>query len=239
MVRWIITLAMLGACFILAEWLPFSPYFRNMDTMVHEFGHAAVTLLLSGEVHYIRLYENHSGVTLSAVESGWRLIPVALAGYPAASLFSVLLFALHRHRQERLGLAILTGIAAVTLALFIDNDYGQRWLLGFAALNAVAFLMPIRFVRVGYFLFLAFLSLAESVAGAATVAVLSVVSPADSGDAANLARVTGIPAVVWGVVFLLFALYCARQAIGHFIAPARKAASWPGRGKRHGYSSRA
>lgn len=231
--RWIITLAMLAVCFVLAEWLPFSPYFRNMDTMVHEFGHAAATLLLSGKVQYIHLYENHSGVTLSAVQGGWRLIPVALSGYAAASLFSVLLFALHRHHRERFGLAIVTGIAAVTLALFIDNDYGQRWLLGFIALNVVAFLLPIRFIRVGYFLLLAFLSLAESVSGAVTVAILSYMSPAEAGDAANLARVTGIPAAVWGSVFLIFALYCARHAIGHFFAPTRKGPTFAGRGRGH------
>lgn len=237
--RWIVTLAMLAGCFVLTEWLPFSPYFRNMDTMVHEFGHAAATLLVSGEVQYIHLYEDHSGVTLSAVERGWRLIPVALAGYMAASLFTVLLFELHRRRQHRLGLAIVTVIALVCLLLFVRNAYGAQWLLGFIVLNTVAFLLPFGFARVGYFLLLAFLSLVESVFGAVTIAVLSWTSPGSAGDAANLAGATGLPAIMWGALFLVFALLCAKRAIGAFLAPAGRASAWSRPSKRRGYTPRA
>src|SRR5690606_4211773 len=106
--RRIITLALFAGCFVLTEWLPFSHYFRMMDTMIHEFGHAAATLLLSGQVQFIHLYEDHSGVTLSALQGGWRFIPVALSGYMTASLFSVILFVLHRHQQYRLGLLMVT-----------------------------------------------------------------------------------------------------------------------------------
>ncbi len=220
--RWIVTLALLVGCFVLTEWLPFSPYFRNMDTMIHEFGHAAATLLLSGQVQYIHLYEDHSGVTLSAVESGWRVIPVSLFGYVTSSLFAVLLFALHRHRMHRLGLAILAIVALVCLLLFVRNDFGTQWLLGFIGITAVAFVIPIGFVRVAYYLLLAFLSLVESVVGAVTILILSVTSPGGAGDAANLASATGVPAVLWGVFFVLFALWCAKRAIGHFLPQAKK-----------------
>ncbi|HZG56918.1 M50 family metallopeptidase [Paenibacillus sp.] len=233
--RWIVTLTLLAGCFVLTEWLPFSPYFRNMDTMVHEFGHAAATLLLSGHVQYIHLYEDHSGVTLSAVQSGWRLIPVALSGYIAASLFAVLLFALHRHKQHRLGLAIVTAIAAVSLLLFVRNAYGAQWLLGFICLNAVAFVLPIAIVRTGYYLLLAFLSLVESVVGAVTILILAWTTPDAAGDAANLANATGVPAQLWGLLFVGFALLCAKKAIGHFLAPPKKKPSWPA--KKRGLSS--
>jgi len=223
--RWIVTLALLVGCFALTEWLPFSPFFRNMDTMIHEFGHAAATLLLSGQVQYIHLYEDHSGVTLSAVQSGWRIIPVAMSGYMTASLFAVLLFALHRHKQHRLGLAIVTAVALVCLLLFVRNDFGAQWLLGFIGINAVAFIMPIGIVRTAYYLLLAFLSLVDSVVGAVTITVLAVTSPTAAGDAANLANATGVPAVIWGILFLLFALWCAKRAIGHFLPP--KKTLWP------------
>jgi hypothetical protein len=223
--RWIVTLALLVGCFVLTEWLPFSPFFRNMDTMLHEFGHAATTLLLSGQVQYIHLYEDHSGVTLSAVQSGWRLIPVAMSGYIAASLSAVMLFALHRYQQHRLGLAVITSIALISLILFVRNEFGAQWLLGFIGLNAIAFLLPIGFLRVAYYLLLAFLTLVESVVGAITITVLSVTDPGGAGDATNLANVTGVPAVVWSSVFLLFALWCAKRAIGYFL-PAKKKTFW-------------
>ncbi|MCI3926966.1 M50 family metallopeptidase [Paenibacillus sp. TRM 82003] len=230
--RWIVTLALLVGCFALTEWLPFSPFFRNMDTMIHEFGHAGMTLLLSGQVQYIHLYEDHSGVTLSAVQTGWRLIPVALAGYTTSSLAAVALFALHRYGQHRLGLALVTAVAVASLILFVRNDFGAQWLLGFIGLNLVAMVLPIRFVRVGYYLLLAFLALVESVAGAVTITVLAWSAPAQAGDAANLAGVTGIPAIVWGLFFLVFALWCAKRAIGHFL-PAKKKTLW--NTKRSGY----
>lgn len=220
--RWIATFALLVGCFALTEWLPFSPYFRNMDTMIHEFGHAAMTLLLSGQVQYIHLYEDHSGVTLSAVQSGWRLIPVALAGYMTASLSAVGLFALHRLGQHRVGLMLVTAVAAVSLVLFVRNDFGAQWLLGFIALNLIAIVLPIGFLRIGYYLLLAFLTLVESVAGAVTIAVMSWTTPAQAGDAANLAAFTGIPAFLWGLFFLLFALGCAKRAIGYFLPPRKK-----------------
>lgn len=220
--RWIITLSLLVGCFVLTEWLPFSPYFRNMDTMIHEFGHAVTTLLVSGEVQYIHLYEDHSGVTLSAVQSGWRLIPVAMSGYMTASLFALILFALHRHQQYRLGLALVTGVALISLILFVRNDFGAQWLLGFIGINAVAFVLPISFIRTAYYLLLAFLSLVESVAGAITITVLAVTTPGGAGDSANLANVTGIPAIIWSLFFLVFALWCAKRAIGYFLPPPKK-----------------
>jgi len=219
--RWIVTLALLAGCFVLAEWLPFSPYFRNMDTMVHEFGHALATLLLSGEVRYIHLYEDHSGVTLSAVQSGWRFIPIALAGYTFASIFALLLFKLHSRSKYRLGLILVTIIAIVSLILFVRNDFGARWLAGFIILNVAVILQPIEFLRKLYFMFLAFLALVESVVGSVTVAMLSWTAPGEAGDAANLANATHVPAFLWGIFFLLFAMWCARGCVGTLI-PKKK-----------------
>ncbi len=233
MSRWILTLSLLAGSFVLTEWLPFSPYLRYMDTMIHEFGHAAATLLLSGQVMYIHLYEDHSGITLSAVQSGWRVIPIALSGYMIASLFAALLFRLHKHGQHRLGLFLITAIASASLILFVRNEFGVQWLLGFLALNTVAFLVPIGFLRVGYYLLLAFLTLVESVMGAVTITVAAWTQPAQAGDAANLAAATGIPAIAWGLLFLVFALACAKRAIGHFVPP-RKRGIW---GPKSGYYS--
>ncbi|WP_199621533.1 M50 family metallopeptidase [Paenibacillus alkalitolerans] len=215
--RWIITLAFLVGSFALTQWLPFSEYFRNIDTMIHEFGHAAATLFLSGQVMYIHLYEDHSGVTSSAIRHGWQLIPIGLAGYVAASLFTVLLFYLHRRGYYRLGLLLVTAVAVASLILFVRNDYGAQWLLGFIGLNAIAILIPIGFARTIYYLLIAFLTLVESVLSAFTVLLLSWNNPPAAGDAANLAGVTSIPAVVWGAFFFIFSLWSAKKAIGYFL----------------------
>ncbi|WP_274361642.1 M50 family metallopeptidase [Paenibacillus thermotolerans] len=220
--RWIVTLAFLVGSFALTQWLPFSSYFKNVDTMIHEFGHAAATLVLSGDVMYIHLYEDHSGVTQSAVQEGWQVIPVALSGYIAASFFTVLLFYLHHKSRYRTGLFIVTAVAAASLLLFVRNDYGAQWLLGFLGLNAVAFLLPIGPVRTAYYLLIAFLTLVESVLSALTVMLLSWNDAKAAGDAANLAGATGVPAIVWGVLFFLIAMWSAKKAIGFFVPSSKK-----------------
>jgi branched-subunit amino acid transport protein AzlD len=214
--KWLLTILFLALSTILTRWLPFSEFFRNLDTMIHEFGHAVVTLLLSGEVLYIHLFANHSGVTLSAVSQGWRLIPVSLAGYTTASLFAWYLFYTYRHGNQKQGLAVVTAIGAACLIFFVRNQYGIMWVAGFVVLNLLAMTFGGKSLRNLYFLFIAFLTLEESVLGAVSLAVAGLVTPEQAGDATNLARFTGVPAVVWGVLFAIFALYCAKNALQLF-----------------------
>lgn len=68
--KWLKTLLFLAGSALLTRFIPFSSLFRNLDTMFHEFGHALVTLLLSGSVLRIELYPDHSGVTYSAIAAG-------------------------------------------------------------------------------------------------------------------------------------------------------------------------
>lgn len=218
--KWLKTLLFLAGSALLTRLIPFSALFRNLDTMVHEFGHALVTLLLSGRVLRIELYADHSGVTYSAIGAGAKAVLVSLGGYPLASLFSLLLFYLYRKGRVKWGLMLTTGIALVMLVLYVRGGFGMIWLSGFIALNlAMMFLWP-KFSKY-YYLFLAFLTLEESVAGAIILLSAAVLSPSRAGDAANLARLTPLPAVVWALLFVLFALLCAKWALGLFFKGER------------------
>ena len=84
--KWLKTILFLVASVFLTRFIPFSSLFRNLDTMIHEFGHALMTLLLSGKVLRIELYADHSGVTYSSMLTPGRSILVSLAGYVTASL---------------------------------------------------------------------------------------------------------------------------------------------------------
>lgn len=224
--KWLKTLLFLAGSVLLTRIIPFSGLFRNLDTMIHEFGHALVTLLLSGHVLRIELYADHSGVTYSAIGAGAKAILVSLAGYPLASLFSLLLFYLYRKNLVKWGLLLATGIALVMLALYVRGGFGVIWLTGFIALNlAMVFLWP----KVGkyYYLFLAFLTLEESVTGTIFLVTTAALSPSRAGDAANLARMTPMPAIFWALLFVLFALLCANWALGLFFKGER--ARRPGR----------
>lgn len=216
MSRWFVTILFLVGSAILTNWIPFSSFFRNVDTMVHELGHAVTTLLLSGEVLYIQLYANHSGVTYSFIERGWRTIPLGLSGYMTASLFAVFLFQMYAKGKLTVGFIAMSLLAVISLAFFVNNGFGVMWLIGFIVVNGIAMFLPFPSIRNFYYLLVAFICLEESVMGPINLLILSLTgNPA--GDATGLSRSTSIPAFVWAIIFLLFALLCARKAIAAFI----------------------
>lgn len=221
MSRWIVTIMFLVGSAILTHWIPYSSFFRNVDTMVHELGHAVVTMLLSGKVLYIQLYENHSGVTYSYIESGWKTIPLGLSGYITASLFAVFLFHWYGKGKLKVGYVAMMLLAVVSLAFFVNNSFGVMWLIGFIIVNGIAMFVPIDFIRKYYYLLVAFICLEESVMGPIYLIVMSLTTPGQAGDAAGLSRSTHVPAIVWSILFLIVALICARKAIYSFIGNRR------------------
>ncbi|MCC2686745.1 MAG: hypothetical protein K0R75_3644 [Paenibacillaceae bacterium] len=118
--RWMQTILILIGSAILTHAIPFSSFFRNLDTMIHEFGHALVTLLLSGQVLRMELHADHSGVTYSSMTSTWSAVPIALAGYISSALFAMLMFYLRSKRQQRLGLKLITAQFLLFAACFPD-----------------------------------------------------------------------------------------------------------------------
>ncbi|GAA3403297.1 M50 family metallopeptidase [Paenibacillus hodogayensis] len=229
MSRWVTTILFLVGSAILTHWIPFSSFFRNVDTMVHELGHAVVTLLLSGKVLYIQLYANHSGVTYSYIERGWKTIPLGLSGYMTASLFALFLFRMYAQSKLIVGYAAMTLLALVSLIFFVNNGFGVMWLIGFIVVNGIAMFVKIPFIHKYYYLLVAFICLEESVMGPITLGVMSITNPGQAGDAAGLARSTWIPAIVWSLLFLVVALWCAKHAIYAFIGKARSSRSSPSR----------
>ncbi|GIP40255.1 hypothetical protein J31TS4_35350 [Paenibacillus sp. J31TS4] len=225
--KWMMTILFLIVSAFLTRVLPFSDYFRNVDTMIHEFGHAVVTLLLSGKVYSISLFSDHSGVTQSAITRGWALIPVGLAGYMTASLTAWLLFRLDAKGREGMGMKAVLLVAIVSLLLFVRNQFGVLWLLGFIVLTALILLFAGRTVGRIYYLIVAFLTLEESVMGPFSLVLYALENPAQAGDATLLAIHSPLPAVVWALLLTLFALWCATKALAAFLASSK---SRPGRG---------
>jgi hypothetical protein len=197
---------------LLTRLLPFSAFFRNVYTLVHEMAHAVATLLLSGSVLYIELYADQSGVTHSMIQPGWRSILISLAGYTGAALFAWLLFRLQAGRREKTGLVIVAAIAVIGLLLFVRNGYGVLWCAGFAGVTLLIGLLAPGWLRLFYASLVAFICLVESLISSIMILVMAILDPAAAGDAANLSRATFIPAAVWGAFFAVFALWCAKNA---------------------------
>lgn len=225
--KWLLTLLYLAVSVFLTRLIPFSSFFRGLDTMIHEFCHALVALLLSGRVLGIELHADHSGVTYTLLGSTWSSLPVSMAGYIGASLFSMLLFMLYVRRAEKLGLALTLAVAAIMLILFVHGGYGMSWLAIFIALTAVMLFVDSR-LRSFYYLLLAFLSLEESALGPITLALAALSRPSAAGDASNLADATGVPAILWALLFVLVALACATRSLQLFIRGKKEERSYGG-----------
>jgi hypothetical protein len=221
--NWVKTILFLIGSAVLTHWIP-SSFFRNLDTMVHEFGHAVATLALSGKVMYIELYRDNSGVTYSSMTKSWAVIPVSLAGYMTASLFAWFLFSAYARGKQKLGLQVMTALSALSLVLFVRNSFGVSFLLGFILMTVLALALAPKWLRDFYYLLLAFLCLEESVFGPGSL-IVYVLQNRSAGDASNLANHTGIPAIVWAIGFTLFALWCAKQAVGAFLGRSKRARS--------------
>ncbi|WP_010272953.1 M50 family metallopeptidase [Paenibacillus senegalensis] len=214
--RWIITIVFLVICAFFTRMIPYTSFFRNFNTMIHEFGHAITTLVLSGRVLNIELYADHSGVTRSAVAESWKLIPIGLSGYLIASLFAWFLFAMDYKNKQKLGLVVMTTIAAISLVFFVRNEFGIWWLIGFIVLNVIMIMFARgNFERI-YYLIIAFLTLEESVFSAFSLVIYAYNDPAHAGDAALLREATGLPAMLWALVFTVFALWCAMKGLSLF-----------------------
>ncbi|MEI7027831.1 M50 family metallopeptidase [Paenibacillus sp. y28] len=238
--KWLLTILFLFASSVLTRWLPFSSFFRNVDTLIHEFGHAVVTLLFSGEVQYIELFADHSGVTMSMIRRGWAQLGVGLAGYTTAALFTVLWFYLYAKGRQRQGLMLLLVISVVSLALFVRNGFGMLWLGGFIGLTLLVLIIPWRPVTNVFYLFIAFLSLEESVFGPVTLVMASLQRPGSAGDASMLAEATGVPPLIWSGVFAVFSLWCATKSLSYFFRrkPARRTGAEGMNAAPSGYSTR-
>ncbi|MHA0858397.1 M50 family metallopeptidase [Paenibacillus sp. CMAA1364] len=213
--KWIKTFFYLVLAAVLTRLVPFSSWFRIIDTMVHELGHAVATLLLSGRVLSIELNPDHSGTTYAVLASGWGPIAVSIAGYLSASIFSVLMFYGYAHRRQGEGLILITAIALIMILLFVRNSYGIWWLSIFIVVSLLFYFLGTG-IRNTYYLLLAFLSLEESVMGPISLLLYAINKPSRAGDAASLANQTILPAWIWSLLFLVFALCCAKVSLSLF-----------------------
>lgn len=201
---------------ILTRLIPFSEFFRNVDTLIHELFHAVTALLLSGEVMFIHLYADQSGLAYTSYSSVWKGALISLAGYAGSSLFAVLLFGLHARKREKAGLILMAFVAVLALALFVRNGYGMAWCAGFAMLTVAILAYNRPWLSRIYYLLIAFICLVESVISSLILLAIAAQNPGAAGDAANLSRFTDVPALFWAGFFVVFSLVCARLSIQIF-----------------------
>ncbi len=191
-------------------------FFRSTNTLIHESGHAIITLLTSGTVVSIDLNSDTSGAATTQSRYWLFKVLIALAGYFFASATAYLLFYLISKAQFTWVFYIFFSFAIVNLLFWVRNGYGIFWLLIFSGILGWVFYYRLPDYLFACAVFFSSLVLFESIFSAATVCWISMNEPSNAGDASNLRDFTYIPAPIWGMLFLAQALYFGYLTVSLF-----------------------
>jgi hypothetical protein len=191
-------------------------YFRSVNTMIHEAGHAFMTLLVSGEVIAVNLFADTSGNTITKAKNKFLQVLIAISGYPASAICGVIFLFLLSKGYELHILFVLVCLTLLLMVLSIRNAYGLFWAGTFTIINLLLLyfnnLMWI-YVAAAFFSLIIFV---DSVFSSVILFVITIKTPKKSGDAGNLEKFTRIPAIVWSVMLLAFSGYLAYYSISHY-----------------------
>jgi hypothetical protein len=196
-----------GLAFVLTQIPIIGDYFRIINTVIHESGHAFIALL-GGNVESISLYMNADGVT-HGTKSIWIIDFITCAeGYTIASLNAYVSFWLIKKKKHILFIDMLLGIIVVNFILWVRNPYGLFWLASFGILFLALLIKVSKKAVRNLVLLIASVLLVESVSTAYDIFIISMIQPHEAGDATNLSQLTPfIPAQGWGIFFFGQAIF--------------------------------
>lgn len=180
--------------------------FRLLNTFVHELSHGLAALLTGGRFERFVVHPNREG--LAHIRGGNRFLVVS-AGYLGPALFGGGLILLSATTLAVTSILIGLGAAlAVACLVFVRNLFGfAAGLMLAVSLGAAGWYLS---EQAAAFLF-ALLAMQMPLAAANSLVDLLRISAGpvrrdQLSDAQVLARDTGIPAVVWALLWLLFAV---------------------------------
>ena len=177
-------------------------FLRIVNTLIHESGHAFVALLSSGEVYEVQLFSDRSGTATTKTQGKFKRFLVAIAGYPFGSAFAWLMFYFISINKIDVVLYVLACVAMVNLALMVRNTFGIFWLIAFIALLLILVLFGNEPVKYYFTVWLAGIMLFEAFYSAIELLIIASKKTKAAGDAYNLQLFTGIPALIWAVLFV-------------------------------------
>jgi len=187
--------------------------------MIHEAGHAFMTLLVSGEVIAVNLFADTSGNTVTKAKNKFLQVLIALSGYPASALSGLLFLFLLSKGYHLYILFALVSLTLLLMVLSIRNSYGMFWAGTFTLIN----LLLIYFNNANWIYlastFFSLIILVDSVLSSFVLLAISIKTPKKAGDASNLEKFTRIPAVAWSVLLLAFSGYLAYLSIIYYFPP--------------------
>lgn len=235
---------LLAAGLSIALWfIPFANVlsypFRIFVTFIHEGGHALAALVTGNSVQSLSVAMNASGETYTTQGGMLSQMLVSSAGYLGAMAFGSLLLVLIRKalaaRIVLAGSALLILILTTVFGLLKPMVSGSWSSLSgipftfFAGIAlAVGLVAVARFASAGVATFVLSLLAVQCVLNALldlkTVFFLSSpLGPTVATDAGNMANATGIPAVIWTIIWIVAAFGILMVALRLYVAARDRA----------------
>jgi len=176
-------------------------WFNLINTAIHELGHALMALILEGSVKKIELFNDASGVTTTSTKTKFGGFLVALIGYPFSSLVSYFIFYLLSFGYDKGFIIAISILFIFMLLLWIRNIYGAIWMIAFCTLNGyLIYLNNEKYIQIAALLYAVFIAV-DALFSALIVLFLSIKQKDSAGDATLLKKITGVPALIWGLLF--------------------------------------
>ncbi len=218
------TLLFAAAISVLLWFIPFAEVlaypFRIFVTFIHEGGHAIAALLTGNSVQSLSVATNASGETYTTQGGLISQVFISSAGYLGSMAFGALLLVLIRKavaaRIVLLASAALVFVLTIIYGLFKPLFSGLSWsgipftiLAGAVITVGLVLIAKFASARVASFFvsFLAVQCVLNALFDLKTVFFLSSpFAPSVPTDAVNMANATGIPAIMWAVLWIGLAL---------------------------------
>lgn len=191
-------------------------FFRTVNTLLHESGHAIAAIVTSGEVIKIEYRKDTSGLAQTKTNGRFSAFLTSLAGYPFAAFASAGILALAISGQHKMVVFILLSVILLNLMLFVRNAFGIIWLVIFSALLITLLLYANDTVLQLVVWFVCMIAFTETIVSTAVITLLGFTNPKKSGDMANMQKTTGIPAPFWALVNLLIVVAVLYYTVVHY-----------------------
>lgn len=234
------TLLLVAATLSVLLWfVPFAEIltfpFRLFVTFIHEGGHALAALFTGNSVESLSVATNASGETYTTQGGVVSQMLIASAGYVGSMVYGALLLVMIRKsiaaRLVLIGSAALVLILTTVFGLYKPLVSGAAWsgipftFLAGSFLTAGLVLVA-RFARsrfATFFVsFLAVQCILNALLDLKTVLFLSTpFAPAVPTDAINMANATGLPALVWSIIWIAASLGILALAMRSYLASRR------------------
>lgn len=236
-------LLVIATIITVAVWfIPYAEYLvypiRLFVTFIHESSHAIVALITGGSVQSLTIASDGSGVVYSAPSSLFGALFTSSAGYLGTTIFGVLLLYLMRKNvaSQKVLFSLGAGIGLITLIFGIIFP-----VFNFLSLNvpfsSVAFTVVVGILLAVGLMALAFYASEKvanfAIAFLAVQCLLNALSDLKtlffinaplighdniSSDAGNMASATGIPAIIWTVIWIAISVAVVGLGIRMYMA---------------------